>query len=98
MDERLALVEVRRRAFAVRIIDLHHLDSRAEQVIGNELMPPVIATLDTGGENRVRFEQRVEGIREGIDIDRPLDVCGKADEIMCLGEHFLAVRQLSDDR
>ena len=39
--ERLALVEMRRGAFGVRAIDLHHLDSRGEKVVGDDLMPPV---------------------------------------------------------
>ena len=98
VDQRLALVEVERGAFGRRIIELHHLDSRGEKVIGDDLMPPVGPPLEASGKDRARFEQRIVGSRQGVDIDRALHVRAKPHKIVCLGEHFLAIRQLPNDR
>jgi len=98
VDERLALVEVRSGCFGFRTFNLHHLDSCGEKVIGDDLMPSVRPPLEAGGEDWARLEQRIVGSRQGIDVYRALHVCAKTHEIVRLGEHFLAVRQLSNDR
>ena len=79
-------------------LDLYHLYSCGEKVVGDDLMPPVGAPLEVPGENRVCLEQRIEGSRQGVDVDRTLDVCAETHEIVCLSEHFLAARQLPNDR
>ena len=85
VDQRLALVEVRRWGFGGRVIKLDYLESRGEKVIGNKLMPPVRTPLEVSAEDRVRLEQRLEGSRQGVDIDRTLEVCAKTHEMLCLG-------------
>jgi hypothetical protein len=61
-------------------------------------MPPVGSPLEVPCQNRVRLEQRIEGSRHGVDVERTLHVRGETHEIVCLGEHFLAARQLPNDR
>jgi hypothetical protein len=97
-DQGLALVEVRRWGFGGRAIEFDYLKSRGDKVIGNKLMPPVRTPLEVSAEDRVRLEQRLEGSRQGVDIDRTLEVCAKTHEMLCLGQHFLAVSQLPNDR
>jgi hypothetical protein len=69
-----------------------------QQVISDEFVAAIGTTLQTCGEDRVRLEQKIEGIRQRVDIDRTLEVCGKAHEVVRLGEHFLAKCQLANDR
>ena len=61
-------------------------------------MPPVGAPFEAATENRVRLEQRIEGSRQGVDVDRTLHMRTETHETMRLSEHFLAARQVSDDR
>jgi hypothetical protein len=61
-------------------------------------MPPVGTALESSGKDWACFKQRIVGLRKGVDIDRALHVCAKTYEIVCLGEHFLAIRQLPNDR
>jgi hypothetical protein len=85
VNQRLALVEVRRGAFVRWVVKLDNLESRREKVIGNQLMPPVRIPLEVSAKDRVRLQQRGEGSRQGIDIDRTLEMCAKTDEMLCLG-------------
>ena len=98
VDQRLALVEMRCGPFVVRAVDFHDLDSRVQQVIGDQLVAAVLTTLEARGEHRVRLEQRVEGVRQRIDVDRTFHLRGETHEVVRLGEHLLAERQLADDR
>ena len=43
-----------------------------EKVVGDDLMPPVGAPLEVAGKYRVCLEQRIEGSRQGVDVDRAL--------------------------
>ena len=46
----------------------------------------------------MRLEQRIVRSGKGVDIDRSRHMRAKAREIVGLGEHLLAIRQLSNDR
>ena len=98
MHQRLALVEMRRRVVGLRRVDLDDLESRVHQVVGDELVTAVGAALEARGEHRMRLEQQVKGVRQRVDIDRTLEVRGETHEVVRLGEHFLAERQLANDR
>ena len=56
LGQRLTLVEVYRR-FGGRIVELHHFYAGVNQVIDDELMPPVGSTLNVAAEKGVRLEQ-----------------------------------------
>ena len=68
------------------------------QVVGDQLVTAVGAAFEARGQHRVRLEQQVEGVRQRVDINRTLEVRGETDEVVRLSEHFLAERQLANDR
>ena len=68
------------------------------QVVGDELMTAVGARSRCAVEHRMRLEQQVKGVRQRVDVDRTLQVRGETHEVVRLGEHFLAERQLANDR
>ena len=45
------------RRFGGRIVELHHFYARVNQVIDDELMPPVGSRLNAAAEKGVRLEQ-----------------------------------------
>ena len=98
MDQRLALVEEYSGRFGGRIVGLDHLDSRVQQIVDGDLMPPVGAPLEVATKNRVRLQQRIEGSRQSVGVDRPLQMRAETHETFCLREYFLATRQLPNHR
>ncbi len=49
LDQRFALIEVYRRGLRGRIVEFHHLNSRMEQVVGDDLESPVGSPLQAAG-------------------------------------------------
>ena len=60
-------------------------------------MPPVGAPIEVARKNRVCLEQRIEGSRQGVDVDGAFQMCAQTHEIVRFGEHFLAARQLPNN-
>ena len=50
------------------------------------------------GQHRVGLQQHVERVGQGVDVDGSFDVGGQTDEVLRLGEHLLAARELADRR
>src|SRR6202522_68785 len=89
---------MRRRVVGVRCVDLDDLEPRVHEVVGDQLVTAVGAAFQAGGEHRVRLQQQVKGVRQRVDVNRTLEVRGETDEVVRLSEHFLAERQLANDR
>src|SRR5947209_11398926 len=98
VHQRLALVEMRWGVVDLRRIDLHHFQPRVHQVVGDQLMTAVGTAFEARGEHRMSLEQKVEGVGQCVDVDGTLQVRGEPHEVVRLSEHFLAERQLANDR
>jgi hypothetical protein len=61
-------------------------------------MAAVGAPFEVATQNRVRLQQRIKGSRQSIGVNRALHIRSKTHETFCLGEYFLAARQLPDYR
>ena len=97
VHQRLALVEMRWGAFECRARRPPPLRFPSAAGHRRRVVAAVGAPLQTrGAKDRVRLEQKIEGVRQRVDIDRTLEVCGKAHEVVRLGEHFLAVVPASE--
>jgi hypothetical protein len=61
------------------------------QVIDDELMPPVGAPLEVARENRVRLEQCIDGCRQGVDVDGPFR-CAPRPTKLCVSANISSLR------
>ena len=74
------------------------LDTGVQQIVQRDLIASIHGFLQVPPEHWMSLQQEVEGLRQRVDVDGAIQVGTETDEILSLGEHLLAARELSYSR
>jgi hypothetical protein len=98
VDQRDRLVEQRLGCLGVGSVEFDDLDARVQQIVEHDLPAAVRVLLEVPAQHGMGLQQQIEGVRQRVDVDVSLDVGGEPDEVLGLGEHLLAARELPNCR